>query len=223
MNPPAAVLTIALLWTLVGLTGCVTGTRTLTLPEAAVPSERAPGPQTFLVGPVEIRSVVDARTFEQKPRDPSTPSVRGRLEDVSPDARARLIGRQRDSFGKAMGDLALPEGRRVEDEVRRLLVEGLRARGIRVVEAGADGLPIDVTIDEFWAWFTPGMWVIRFDARIRTRLELETAEGPRRFEVVGHGTNPGQIESDANWLLAYQRAFDDYVADLAKALEALAH
>lgn len=222
MNRPAAALTIALLWTLVGLLGCVTGTRTLTLPEASIPSERAPSPPPTLTGPVRIRSVLDARTFEQKPRDPSTPSVRGRLEDVSPDERARLIGRQRDSFGKAMGDLALAEGRRVEDEVRRLLTRSLGAQGIRVVEAGNDATPIDVTIDEFWAWFTPGMWVIRFDARVRTRLEWATDAGPRRLEVVGHGSNPGQIESDPNWLLAYQRAFDDYVAELAKALEAQA-
>jgi hypothetical protein len=215
MHRAATALPIALLGALIGLTGCVTGTRTITLPAATL----APAPPLPEIGSVEIRSVRDARAFEQKPRDPSTPSVRGKLDDVAPEARARLIGRQRNGYGKALGDIALAEGRTVEDEVRRLLVQGLEGRGIRVDDPGADGLPLDVTIDEFWAWFTPGMWVIRFEARLRTRLELTTTSGLRSVEVTGYGSNRGQVASDANWSLAYRRAFDDYVANLSKAIE----
>lgn len=223
MKRAGAARPIVLLAAFLFLTGCVTGTRSLTLPDARIPAATAStsssaGPGA-LVGPVRIRSIRDARVFEQKPQDPSTPSVRGRLEDVGPDARARLIGRQRDSFGKAMGDLALAGDRTVEDEVRRLLVQGLEARGIRVSDSDPDATPLDVTIDEFWAWFSPGMWTIGFDARLRTRIELAVESGPRVAVVTGHGSNRGQIESDANWVLAYQRAFDDYVARLAEAVE----
>ncbi|MBK7947986.1 MAG: hypothetical protein IPK00_04440 [Deltaproteobacteria bacterium] len=222
---------IVVLWALLVLTGCVTGTRSLTLPVAhladrsdaaptAASSSRAPSTSpSALAGPVRIRSIRDARVFEEKPRDPSTPSVRGRLEDVGPEARARLIGRQRDSFGKAMGDLALAGDRTVEDEVRTLLVQGLEARGIRVADDDPTATPIDVTIDEFWAWFSPGMWAIGFDARLRTQIELAAASGTRRVEVLGRGGNRGQIESDANWLLAYQRAFDDYAARLSEVID----
>jgi uncharacterized lipoprotein YajG len=197
----------------VWLAGCVTGTRSIELPAIA------PTAVHRVDEAIAIGEVTDARQFETAPRDPSTPSARSNGATLAADARARLIGRQRNGYGKAMGDIALAGDGTVQDEVRRLIGEGLASRGYRVVESGATPNRVDVVVDEFWAWFTPGMWAVRFEARVNTQLAFETPNGRKQVRVSGHGSNSGQVASDANWVLAYRRAFEDYLQNLEKALD----
>lgn len=204
---------LSFLFVFLPLVGCVTGTRNLTLDAVESTAQRK------VDSTIAIGAPTDARIFEAAPRDPSTPSARGKRTDLSPAERARLIGRQRDSFGKAMGDLALAGDGTVQREVRRLLAEGLSSHGYRIDESGQARNRVEVVIEEFWAWFTPGMWSIGFEARIKTRLAFETASGRKEIDVFGYGRNRGQIESDANWVLAYHRAFADYLVNLSKALD----
>ena len=116
----AFALTIAAL-----LSGCVTGTRTIDLQPPQVATT------TKMEGTVYLGAFEDKRVFEAAPKDPSTPSVNGNLASTSKQQLATLIGRQRNGFGKAMGDVALPKGGTVEGEMRDLIRRGLEARGYR--------------------------------------------------------------------------------------------
>lgn len=192
-------------------TGCVTGRRMIALD---TPVQTAPATGK---GSVAIGTVTDQRKFENKPSSPSTPSIDGDVNSASKDALKTMIGRQRNGYGAAMGDVALANGATVESQTRSLVAEGLKRRGYNASEGGgADAIKVD--IDEFWGWFSPGFATVSFEARLRTRLTLNQGGQARELVVNGYGINKGQVASDANWQLAYARAFEDYLKNLDTAL-----
>jgi hypothetical protein len=69
--------------------GCVTGRRSLSLP---VSTHDAPSATR---GQVYIATVTDNRHFENKPSDPSIPSIDGDVTKLSAAEKDRMIGCQR--------------------------------------------------------------------------------------------------------------------------------
>ena len=195
------------------LTGCVTGTRVIELAAPNYPDSN------IASGEFYIGTIQDNRIFEQRPSDPSTPSVKGSLEAMPQETLVTLIGRQRNGYGKAMGDVALPEGSTILEQTRELLTEGLQSRGYTVTNDQAAPNKVNVSVDRFWGWFTPGMWAVSFQTQIDTTLNITTPLGEQTIDVKGHGINRGQIASDANWRLAFDRGFADFLDKLDAALE----
>src|SRR5271170_1939758 len=106
--------------------GCVVGRRTVDLP---VPALGAGGSSR---GDICVTSVTDARQFQNKPSDPSTPSIDGNVETLSAEQKSLMIGRQRNGFGMAMGDIALPAGDSVIQRAKLLVEEALKHRGYKI-------------------------------------------------------------------------------------------
>jgi hypothetical protein len=154
---------------------------------------------------------VDARDFQNKPSDPSTPSIDGDVTTMSSDQKGMMIGRQRNSYGHAMGDIALPVGESVTERTKVLIEDALRHRGYAVTPNRSAANTASVKIDEFWAWFSPGMFTISFEARVYCTVELKRAGETTPVVIKGYGKNLGQVASDANWQLAYERAFKDFL------------
>lgn len=192
--------------------GCVVGQRTvdLTIPQA---SSYPKSQDSILVG-----QVYDKRQFVNKPSDPSTPSVDGDVSQLNAATKALMIGRQRNGYGRAMGDIALPKDRSVILLTRELLVESLKRNGYSISTTEADR-SVDVDIDEFWAWFSPGMWSVSFEARVYCTLVVKRNSDLKTVIIRGYGINKGQVASDANWKLAYQRAFEDFLSKSAVELK----
>lgn len=184
--------------------GCVLGRRTvdLSVPRAA----SYPAAQ----GSVTIGLIEDKRIFQNKPSDPSTPSIDGDVTTLDATAKAGMIGRQRNGYGKAMGDIALPQDRSVVVLTRELLTESLKRNGYSVASDASDKT-IDAEINEFWAWFTPGMWAVSFESRVYCTLAVKRSSDAKTVFIRGYGINKGQVASDSNWQLAYQRAFEDFL------------
>jgi hypothetical protein len=100
------------------LPSCVLGRRTI---NPSVPSSS----HATTRGTIALGSIEDLRVFQNKPSDPSTPSVNGDCHSMSAAEKSRMVGRQRNSFGKAMGDIALPSGQSIRTKTfsqRPLLV-----------------------------------------------------------------------------------------------------
>jgi hypothetical protein len=189
-------------------TGCVTGHRmvSLTPPTAAHPAAK---------GSASLSQVKDCRQFENKPSSPWIPSIKGDVNAVSREQLGQYIGRQRNTYGKAMGDIMLPEGQTVEGCVRDLVAEALARRGYAVADAKGDAtFDVQVKIGEFWAWCTPGMWSIPFESRLYCEVVIRRGDKESKFNIQAQGNNPGQVASDANWREAYRRAFDDFLLQL---------
>jgi len=130
-----------------------------------------------------------------------------------------MIGRQRNGFGHAMGDIALPADESVVDQTRRLLEEGFRSRGYAIASDSSALYSASATIDQFWAWFTPGFFMISFEARVYCTIQLTKADVSSTIIVKGYGINKGQIASNANWQLAYERAFRDFISQLGSKMD----
>ncbi|RYZ94432.1 MAG: hypothetical protein EOO68_20265 [Moraxellaceae bacterium] len=195
------------------LSGCVSGTRTIELATPKYQNDKT------AKGQVYIDIIEDKRVFEAKPRSPSTPSATTDLAKVTKEARASLIGRQRNGYGKAMGDVTLPKANNVQKEMRDLLKEGFESRGYTVSDNKNAPIKVQVDINKFWAWFTPGMWAVSFEANLDSDMNIANTDGNKKLNVVGYGINKGQVASDANWMLAYERAFEDFLKNLDKALD----
>jgi len=168
---------------------------------------------------VVFDAVQDARKFEEDPRDPSVPSLK-KGDDYKLDAeqRKRAIARKRNGFGKAIGDILLEDGQSVETLTRDLVADGFSRHGYQVVAPGAapppDALHVTVTIDEFWAWFTPGMWTVDMEGKVHTEIRLGSGV---QLDVRAYGKNSGASGKEDNWREAYERTFKDFQAKFDEA------
>lgn len=183
-------------------------------------SSAAPAPTSAATKaqPIVIDSVQDHRQFQESPSDPSIPSLKkGDNYKLDAEQRKRAIARKRNSWGRALGDILLDGNDTVETLARGLVEQGLRAKGYQVLPAGsaapADAIHVQVDVAEFWAWFTPGMWTVDMEAKVRTQVKLA---GGKQFEVYAYGKKSAPSGREDNWRQAYERAFAEYEAKFAE-------
>jgi len=191
-------------------TGCVTGTRQLAVPtptSASYPKDPSKG--TVAIGPIR-----DVRHFENKPDEPSIPSIDGDVTRLSDAARSTYIGRQRNTYGHAMGDVALADGQTVPGKMSDLLREGLRRRGYEVVGAGQSPNVVTADIQQFWSWMTPGAFVLTFEVQISCTVDFNRNGQHTALAVKGYAKNHGQVAKDGNWNETFDEAFADFFSDL---------
>ena len=205
-----------LIGSVVVLAGCATSRGVLDYTPAAS-EDLGSGPL------VRVASVTDARVFAKSPPDPSIPSLKGdEIDDKSITSRA--IARKRNSYGKAMGDILLPEGRAVVDIARAAVVRGLREGGYRVVEDGQAGFegatPIDVEVRKFWMWLTPGFWALHLEFRGVMALKGSLPPLAGTPEVTGYVRLPSQAAGTGAWTNTLKQGLEDFNANLVKLLQA---
>ena len=193
---------LALAFSLLG-SGCVVGRRTVDLP--VPPATSLPASK----GTVAISSIEDARHFENKPDHPSTPSIDGDVNSQSAEQLSVVIGRQRNGYGHAMGDIALPAGETVQTRVKDLITQGFAQHGYTITtDASADNT-VNVKIDRFWAWMPYSSISAQIECSFTVKRDGHTAT----FTAEGTGVAVCAISyTNADWQLAYTRAFEDFLA-----------
>jgi len=200
-----------------GSSGCATsrGILDIQIPAPANPA----GGEAYKI--VEVR---DRRAFELKPAQPSIPSLKnGEIED--PAITSRAIARKRNGYGKALGDILLPEGGTVQELTHQAIARAFRESGLRVVLQGDPewdrAAPVEAEIQQLWAWMTPGFWALslHFDMRVRIKADLgffrqgEEAHGAIQLKTQGAATK--------QWLNTIDKGLEEFNRDL-KAKLALA-
>ena len=170
---------------------------------------------------VKIVRVTDRRVFETAPRTASVPSLKGNeIDDKAITSRA--IARKRNGYGKALGDILLPEGRTVEDLVRESLTKSFREAGYRVVENedGAKAVPIEADIDQFWSWFSPGFWALslEFEAKVQVKGDVPSYQNGK--SVRGYVLLHSQAATTAAWQNTIQKGLDNFAAEVKGGLAA---
>jgi len=135
------------------LTGCAAG-------RTVVPAGIGAGSNPAQGEAVRLEEVRDARTFSASPPSPEMPSLMNADEIQTPAITRRAVARKRGGFGNALGDVLLPEGQSVAQLVSEAVSRAFRVSGYRVLAPGdadyASAVPVQVRIDKFWSWFTPG-------------------------------------------------------------------
>jgi hypothetical protein len=198
--------------------GCVTGRRSFSV---NVPSAESIS-NNSAKGSIAIGLISDERHFENKPDEPSTPSINGDVNLLSAAAKSTFIGRQRGSFGHAWGDIVLPEGQTVQGKVADLLREGLKRRGFKIVDMAVTDNSATAEIQQFWTWMSPGFWALSFEAQIKCKVTIVVGGKATSIIVKGYGLNHGQFAKDVNWQEAYDIAIQDFLANLEEQLDAAA-
>ena len=200
---------IAVVFLIIFLTGCAgLGRRTIDLSIPSLPKSAGEKGQIFIGG------IEDNRIFENDPSDAFVPSIDGDVNSLTPKEKGMMIGRQRGTYGNAMGDVALPADHSVVERTRGLLKEGFKRRGYTISSDSNAANSASATIDQFWAWFTPGFMMFTFEARVNCTITLTNADDSSTIVVEGYGSNKGQVASDGNWQVAYSRAFLDFLSKL---------
>jgi uncharacterized lipoprotein YajG len=209
MKPAMAVLILAWL-----MSGCATTRSTFDV--------RTPQPQAAAVkGFIKLTEVRDVRQFEAAPRNPSIPSLQDAQEIKNPLITSRAIARKRGGFGAALADILLPEGRTVEQLVREAVTKAVTEKGYAVVDQRSpefgNALPLQVDIQQFWAWFSPGFWQVSVEFEGILLLRGEALVGSKEERVRGYAIVKGMAASDNEW----QEVMHLGVADLTMKVKAI--
>jgi hypothetical protein len=218
----------------IGLVGCATNRSEIKLasPVTAVPAAKAGAaaeakPEAATSGvptrTIVLRSVTDERSFEERPSDPSHPSLGFEgSSGATAETRARAIGRKRNTFGQALGDVLLENGQTVTGVMSDSITASLTQAGYRVVTdpaAAAPGDPVlDVHIKGFWSWFQPGFWAIKLHADIVTQIDVNPGTP---FTVEVHAQDSRQAATEKAWMQAIEKGLAEYRAQLADKVAAL--
>jgi hypothetical protein len=179
----------------------------------------SPNPAT---GPaVTISRVTDRRVFEAAPRQASVPSLKGgEIGDKAITLRA--VARKRNGYGKAMGDILLPEGRTVEDVVREALTKSFQDAGYRVVQdaTGTSGtvVPIEADIQQFWAWMTPGFWALSLEFEAKVNIKGNVPPFKSGETVRGYVELHTQAAGTKAWVSTINKGTEAFVAEVRKRL-----
>jgi hypothetical protein len=204
-----AVLVLAL------LTGCATS-RSVITPSISAGSNPAQGPA------VRIDSVTDARVFQARPPEADMPSLNA--SDVNESAlTARAVGRKRNGFGQALGDIVLPEGESASKVVGIALTKGLRESGYRVLAKGDPGYeqaaPVSARIHQLWTWVNPGFAAVRTSGRVDVTVSgnLKLLEGSGK-KVTAEATESMQVVTENDWIVILNKALEAWVGNLKTAL-----
>ncbi|MHC4525734.1 MAG: flagellar biosynthesis protein [Planctomycetota bacterium] len=183
---------------------------------------RITGSQNPTSGPaVKILRVTDKRVFEKAPRVASIPSLKGGgIDDKSITSRA--IARKRNTYGKALGDILLPEGRTVENLVREALTKSFREAGYRVID-GAPGLngkvmPVEADIEQFWAWVTPGFWAVSMEFEAKVNIKGDVPPFKNGETVRGYVELHTQAAGTRAWVNTINKGMEAFVDEVKNRL-----
>ena len=167
--------------------------------------------------PVKIAQVNDRRVFYINPPDPSIPSL---MDDEinNTGITGRAIARKRGGFGKALGDILLPEGQTVPKLVGDALTRAFRESDYRVLQPEDNGYAeasaITADIDQFWAWFTPGFWAITLEFRADVRIQAEVGPFQNGGSVQGSARESGMAATSDTWKSVVDKGVEDLIRNL---------
>jgi hypothetical protein len=162
---------------------------------------------------VRIDRVTDRRVFEIDPRQANIPSLMNDAEIKDPKITSRAIARKRGGFGKALGDILLPEGRTVMQVVEEALTRSLQDAGYRVVSKqdpeAATAIPVEADIEQFWAYFRPGFAevAVEFESSVRLTSPLPALQAGGPIKGISRVT--GMAATSGTWQEAVTRGVEN--------------
>lgn len=199
------------------LGGCATSRSVLDIPPPAPKAAPQSGGKEVLV-----TSVSDRRVFETNPPSPSVPSL-DPSEEQNAAIKARAVGRKRNTFGKALGDLLLKEGMTVETLTAAAIRQAFVEKGYRLIDrkeqATSNTVFVDAAVDRFWAWMNPGFASITLSAEISTSLSVRSAGTNKATAVSVKASDGFQTGMEGNWIEVINKALRAYVDELKARLE----
>ncbi|VXC13743.1 Predicted component of the type VI protein secretion system [Pseudomonas sp. 8Z] len=160
-------------------------------------------------------NTVDERVFEAKPKQADIPSLKN--AEISDRAiTERAIGRKRNGYGKALGDVLLPSGRTISALVGESVASAYRQAGYEVVtKPETSAAEVKVHVKEFWSWFSPGFFYVTVNNK--SRLNIET-DGQQSMEIVTFKSDGMQAVTDSDWKAITEAGLQEIAKETASKL-----
>lgn len=173
---------------------------------------------------IKFVRVTDKRKFQIDPRQADIPSLKNdEINDTNITSRA--IARKRGGFGMALGDILLPEGKTVMDVVENRLSNGFKENGYRVLTTGdtgyASATPVEIDIEKFWGWFSPGFWSIGINFQTSIIVTAPVSGFESGVEFNSEVQERFQTASGSNWLTVINMSLDELNNDIQKEIQAI--
>ena len=205
------------------LAGCATSRSVLEIMPSSVP-ENTQTAATANGKAVYIDTVRDSRSFQENPPSPSIPSLDP--SEASSDAiKLRAIGRKRNTWGKALGDILLADGTTVESLIASAINRAFSENGYQVLDNSSKVTPgvyvVDADISQFWAWMNPGFWAITLSAEISTNLSIKVDAKNEQLVVQSESSDHFQTGMESNYIQVVTDALNLYVEKLKSKLKSL--
>jgi uncharacterized lipoprotein YajG len=169
-----------------------------------------------------INSVKDNRIFQEKPSSPNIPSM-DPSEASSDSIKLRAVGRKRNTYGKALGDILLKEGDTTETLIASSVRKAFTDKGYKVLEQSEkvppDAYVVDVEISQFWAWMNPGFWALTLSAEIATDISIKSGEETQKQSVQVKSSDHFQTGMESNYIQVISDALKQYIQELKLKLQ----
>jgi hypothetical protein len=181
-----------------------------------------PGPNPENGKEVKIVQITDDRRFEVTPKTQSIPSLN---EEEIKDSKItpRIIGRKRNTYGKALGDFLLPEQRTVNDLVREAMTKALQEKGYSVVEQDSgnyrNALPLEADIEQLWAYMTPGFWSLTLESETIASIKGNVFPASTEEKIRGYARMSVQAAFESNYIEVIQNGIEDFIKNLKEKLK----
>lgn len=166
---------------------------------------------------VYINSVNDKRAFQESPSTPDIPS----MDPAKPHTDAikpRAIGRKRNTFGKALGDILLKEGDSIDALTAQAIRQAFIDKGYKVLDKSDQVTPstyiVNADVDKFWTWMNPGFWALTISADISTDLSIKNGEDTQKLTVQVKSADHFQTGMDSNYIQVISAALKQYIQEL---------
>ena len=165
---------------------------------------------------------VDKRIFQVNPSTPDTPSL-DPSENQNDSIKNRAIGRKRNGFGKALGDIVLKDGQSVESLTASSIRQAFVEKGYTIItnkdQIGKDTFVVDANIEKFWAWMNPGFASITLSTEISTELDIKSPLDNSKEKIYVKAADSFQLGTESNWIEVINQALRLYVDDLKSKLK----
>ena len=202
----------ALLSSVLVLTGCATSRSVVDVPlPASGEIAKSNGKEVF------INSAIDKRVFETSPAQPSTPSL-DPSEAQGDKIKLRAIARKRNTYGKGLGDILLPEGKTVELLIDAALRRAFAESGYSVITSkeriSNNTFVVDAQINKMWSWMNPGFFALTLSTEISTDIAIKNNNATDQKVVNVKVSDTFQTGAESNWVEVMTSALKAYVAEV---------
>lgn len=134
---------------------------------------------------------------------------------------SNLVGRQRNGYGKAMGNVSLENNQGIEEVVSDVIKKTLAARGYNITDNTEAQMQVTVLVNKFWGWYTPVPFAEYLSAQIETDLQFSQGDSTKQLSIFAESkeTHPMAMFGSGAWGDIFELALANYVENLNKSLD----
>lgn len=198
------------------LTGCVTSRSELDLSEAISDDiQTAENEKTVI-----IDKYTDHRTFATNASTPDQPTY-DPSEVFNDEVKAKIIGRKRNGYGKALGDVVLAKNLTTEKIVKNIVSKAFSDAGYSVVteDPNNKAVHVNIDLDKFWSWIDIGFWTVGVQANIMYSLELTYGNKSETINTYVKGEKRAAIALNNLWKASCLQIIDNSKKDLTQKIK----